>query len=484
MDTFVLPEQHIAGPVDTERSCTVARQLGALKHEKRRVKSAHRVSSSMIQYMRAVEPDIRDVLGVRENSHAADASDSDSSGSDTEAPEAHTALGSDSAQIRDQLTKCNRYASEIRDMRAELDSMRVRHRRGVRQYDTDRSHNVVQCIAARLHAAAHSTILAAMHSGSGTAKSTAADPVTGRNALGELVGNLKGILDGKRKRSIAGLIRRTLDCIQVTQTAMDKKVKAVQPGERQEHLESIVAFFAAIQEQLHEVQGKIDNFVRLEENFAVGLVAITGIAVNVKTAVRQRLRDIITMLQEMVDKITEYVSASDEADPLEATTGDSELIMEASEAVDEADPLEATTGDSELNMEASEAVDGDAIAPDMERLGRWQEEMNSFGDVLQDQSPIFAAVSRVWSDLRIRYPRLQVDGVDAELLMDPDRNGLHACFQRLVGIDWNMSRRLSGQKVTYASDYNRMANQYRTTTFAFKKARVVHGGMGDCRLVL
>ena len=153
-------------------------------------------------------------------------------------------------------------------------------------------------------------------------------------------------------------------------------------------------------------------------------------------------------------------------------------------AASEADPLGPNTDDSELNMAASEADDGDAIAPDTARLGRWQEEMNSFGDVLQDQSPIFAAVSRVWSDLRIRYPRLQVDGVDAELLMDPDRNGLHACFQRLVGIDWNMSRRLSGQKVTYASDYNRMANQYRTTTFAFKKARVVHVGTSGCRLVL
>ena len=104
--------------------------------------------------------------------------------------------------------------------------------------------------------------------------------------------------------------------------------------------------------------------------------------------------------------------------------------------------------------------------------------------MLQDQSPIFAAVNRVWSDLRIRYPLLDDKRVTAMMLMDPSHNYMYACFQRFVGVDWNVSRMLSGQKVTYASDYNRMANQYRTTTFAFKKARIVQHTDGMVKSIL
>jgi hypothetical protein len=92
--------------------------------------------------------------------------------------------------------------------------------------------------------------------------------------------------------------------------------------------------------------------------------------------------------------------------------------------------------------------------------------------MLAEQSYLIAGVNRVFSDICIRYPHLNQKGVTPVVLMDRQRNALHACFQRLVGVDCNMSRRMSGVKVTYSSDYDRMANQYRTTMFAFKKASI------------
>ena len=92
--------------------------------------------------------------------------------------------------------------------------------------------------------------------------------------------------------------------------------------------------------------------------------------------------------------------------------------------------------------------------------------------MLAEQSYVIAGVNRVFSDICIRYPHLNQKGITAVVLMDRQRNALHACFQRLVGVDCNMSRRMSGVKVTYSSDYDRMANQYRTTMFAFKKASI------------
>jgi hypothetical protein len=93
-----------------------------------------------------------------------------------------------------------------------------------------------------------------------------------------------------------------------------------------------------------------------------------------------------------------------------------------------------------------------------------------FETLMESLSPVSTAASRVRNTLCLRYPVFKQ--VTLSVLMNPAKNELFVAFQRLVSLDWNMSRRLSGQKVTYSSDYNRMTNQYRVTMFAFKHASI------------
>lgn len=498
MDTFLHPEQHVVIPEDTGRVDQVRRQLDELRVQKRRIKSLHKSRSSLLRYMRDIEPDICEVLEVQHSTQAGDLSDSDDSGSDAEAPEAHVPLASDSPQVREQLDKCSRYESEIRSMRAELDAMRVQHRQGIRHHATDSSHNEIQRMAARLHAVAHSTIIAALHTGAPTG-STSDQPVTGRTALNELLEHLAGMINEK-KRSIPGLIARVLRRITETSDQMNDLEKNETDNTKREYYTRLSNFFLLIKTHLADVQLKIDNFSRLEANFAVGLMAITGIALNVKTAVRDRLRDIVKMLQQMIKTITEHAkdiwSDANEGDNESDNEAESVLPSAGWAGVIDAESENENEVQHDDSAEVDQAPDaeGEAVPTDKDVFGHmmtanpmlamWIVDMSKFEQMLQDQSPIFAATNRVLSDLRMRYPALKHTGVTALMLMDPKRNELHACFQRLVGIDWNMSRRLSGQKVTYASDYNRMANQYRTTTFAFKKARVLEDDVFGVKLVL
>ena len=57
---------------------------------------------------------------------------------------------------------------------------------------------------------------------------------------------------------------------------------------------------------LDNAQTKVASFSQLESNFAVGLMAITGIALNVKTSVRDRLKDIIKLLQTLIARIETF----------------------------------------------------------------------------------------------------------------------------------------------------------------------------------
>jgi hypothetical protein len=445
MDTFLHPEQHVVIPEDTGRVDQVRRRLDELRVQKRRIKSLHKSRSSLLRYMRDIEPDICEVLEVQHSTQAEDLSDSDDSGSDAEAPEAHVPLASDSPQVREQLDKCSRYESEIRSMRAELDAMRVQHRQGMRHHATDSSHNEMQRMTARLHAVAHSTILAALHTGpiSSSAETSTNNPRTGATMIKTLISDLSDMM-GKKKRSISSLIEHTLDDItDVNSKLKVLRKKAAKDSNQRKYFKMLGKFFNRIQTSLFEAQTNVTSFSQLESNFAVGLMAITGIALNVKTAVRERLKEIIKMLQGLIGKIEPIAAGHlwENAPEIELVAA---LVAE---------------------IEATDCV-----------TNEWIIDMSKFEQMLQDQSPM--------SDLRMRYPVLKHTDVTALMLMDPKRNELHACFQRLVGIDWNMSRRLSGQKVTYASDYNRMANQYRTTTFAFKKARVLEDDVFGVKLVL
>ena len=490
MDTFLLPEQHVVIPEDTGRADRVRRQLDELRVQKRHIKSLHKSRSSLLRYMRDIEPDVREVLEVQDSTQAGDLSDSDDSGSESEAPEAHVPLASDTPQVREQLDKCSRYESEIRSMRAELDAMRMQHRQGMRHHATDSSHNEIQRMTARLHAVAHSTILAAMHTG--VAESTSDQAVTGKTALNELIDHLDEMIN-KKKRSIPGLIARMLHRITKTSDQMHGMEKKEKDKRKHEYYAKLSHFLRLIKIHLADAQLKIDNFSRLEANFAVGLMAITGIALNAKTALRDRLRDIVKMLQQMIKTITahsEDIWSDQNDDANQGHSADNEEESMVSNPLVDDDSAE----DDSAEVDQAVGAEGEAVPTDEDTfvhimatnpvLTTWIADMSKFEQMLQDQSPIFAAINRVLSDLRMRYPVLKHKCVTALMLMDPERNELHACFQRLVGIDWNMSRRLSGQKVTYASDYNRMANQYRTTTFAFKKARVVEGGESGVKLVL
>ena len=231
MDTFLLPEQHVVIPEDTGRADRVRRQLDELRVQKRHIKSLHKSRSSLLRYMRDIEPDVREVLEVQDSTQAGDLSDSDDSGSESEAPEAHVPLASDTPQVREQLDKCSRYESEIRSMRAELDAMRMQHRQGMRHHATDSSHNEIQRMTARLHAVAHSTILAALHTGPetgisassghvGYAASSNEQPRTGATMIKTLISDLSDMM-GNKKRSIPSLVEHTLDDINDVKSKLD-----------------------------------------------------------------------------------------------------------------------------------------------------------------------------------------------------------------------------------------------------------------------
>ena len=182
---------------------------------------------------------------------------------------------------------------------------------------------------------------------------------------------------------------------------------------------------------------EIDKFIRIESAFAVGLMQITGCTMSTSNAIKEQMRQSICMIEEMLKQVDAYVQSDQDA---------SHFVV--------------------LRDENSEDL------------------LSEFNKLLEEESPIVAAVHRVISDLCIRYPALSKEKLTPIVMMDRDQNDLYACFPRLVGVDWNMSRRMSGTKVTYASDYNRMANQYRTTTFAFKRACVQVDADNKVKLVL
>ena len=105
-------------------------------------------------------------------------------------------------------------------MWTEIDAMRLQHHRGVRHHPTDSSHSEIQRMAARLHAAAHANILAALHTGpnqssqssSNDTQSTNNDPDTGKTMIATLIAQLSEMI-GEKKGSIPRLIERTLDGI-------------------------------------------------------------------------------------------------------------------------------------------------------------------------------------------------------------------------------------------------------------------------------
>lgn len=88
-------------------------------------------------------------------------------------------------------------------------------------------------------------------------------------------------------------------------------------------------------------------------------------------------------------------------------------------------------------------------------------------------TPLWCACHRVFSDIHERNPHLQHRGMTTGLLMDIRRNSLWSQYQRLVALDYTMCRRLSGIKTTFASDYRRIANQYRITMFLFANTSIV-----------
>jgi hypothetical protein len=482
MDTFISPDQHVATHDDSERLDQIMRELAKLNVHKKRLRVLYRSKSSLLRYMRDIEPDIREVLGVHNNVDgmydSGSGSDSDSD-MEADAP-SHAPRDSDSATIRDQLNRCSRYESEIHTMRGELSSMRLQHRRAVRHHPTDSSHNEMQRMAARLHTVAHSTILAAMHTGP---SSSATNIVTGATMIDALIAELHKLIN-EPENNIPTVIERVIDSIEdYNSKLLETSKKTTTTGQQRNHYNELIAIFTKFETELSAVQTKIVAFSELESNFAVGLMAITGITMNVQTSVRDRLKDIIKMLQNLVGRVRKLVhivwdseNASNEAPSEAPNEASNEASNEApNEASNEASNEAPNGAPNGAPSEASNEASSGLIAPGSQTamLDKWLINMNKFEQMLESQSPVFAAVNRVLSDLRMRYPILNLNDVDAKMMMDPLRNNLYACFQRLVGIDWNMSRRLSGQKVTYASDYNRMANQYRTTTFAFKKCRIV-----------
>lgn len=88
-------------------------------------------------------------------------------------------------------------------------------------------------------------------------------------------------------------------------------------------------------------------------------------------------------------------------------------------------------------------------------------------------TPLWCACHRVFSDIHERNRHLQRRGMTTGLLMDIRRNSLWSQYQRLVALDYTMCRRLSGIKTTFASDYRRIANQYRITMFLFANTSIV-----------
>ena len=70
------------------------------------------------------------------------------------------------------------------------------------------------------------------------------------------------------------------------------------------------------------------------------------------------------------------------------------------------------------------------------------------------------------------HAHLRDSNMTPDIMLDSERNDFYSHFTRLIGLEICMMRRQSGVRVTYASDYRRIAMEFRVLLADFKNAVV------------
>ena len=219
------------------------------------------------------------------------------------------------------------------------------------------------------------------------------------------------------------------------------------------------AWTALLQASQTNLKNALEQMIYLEEfrrinlnSFGHGVSQIAGVRIDDVEQARDfgEVTGFLSQLNALAENVHEFLPNGGEIDPTQQTQ-----FLEKLEAFENEFPV---LKDGDVDSWTKDGI----IDNFQKRI------MQSFA-----KSPLMSAASRVFSDILSRYPHLRHKDLTVEVMITQKTNSLYTQFQRLVGIDWALGRRTSGVRVTYASDYNRLANQYRTTLFCFETARIV-----------
>ena len=481
MDEFILPHFDNVEVVDnTQRCVLLQRELTKAKRIKQQTHAWYKKAVTTVRDVAQICEALHEVLELSGETRADQLpSDSDSdSESDDECAQAEQQpipLPSDTVTMQKQIEKIHKFQDATKVKLREISELAVHHRREIVHYTKDDSHNFLQQMAIEAHSHSHAAIMVALHCGmpgkggskggskgqpgKGGSKggSKGKDKNTNVSTASVAEGNDSTCTSPKTGMTILESLRESLQQIvsstdgSVPHLVMAKAIEAITKTEDiilhpdpgtwyrtipfQAYSAKLFLVMRKWKESWEKCRAALVHFDRIEGPFAKGLVEITGVRPpHTDASGRDRIERSIGLLEEFIVKISNFVV---QPAPLDSSY-QTDLV-----------------GILETELEANDASKIDELYT-----------------MLAEQSYVIAGVNRVFSDICIRYPHLNQKGITPVVLMDRQRNALHACFQRLVGVDCNMSRRMSGVKVTYASDYDRMANQYRTTMFAFKNATI------------
>lgn len=200
---------------------------------------------------------------------------------------------------------------------------------------------------------------------------------------------------------------------------------------------------------------------RMHNSFVLGIEQISGIRPArdqdfQQSGITQSIMKFLSTMIELAKKLSDGAPSN-----YEMTSASSETLGEHNGSPSEGDGTRDLHGEWTTEMKTNAATLQQQIAKEL------------FNDAIS--KPVLLAANRVFSDIHNRYPHLQDRHLTVDVMMDVNRNSLYTQFQRLVGLDYALCRRMNGTRVTYASDYNRYSNQYRTTIYCFKFSKLVLG---------
>lgn len=487
---FVITMNDFISPNTDSLSRTQADSLSRTLHLKATLRESIKELKQLKSLLRRIERIVKHCTGTKEqfdeimhaNSIQSDQDESDYDSEDdlhlsrNEIPFEST----DSEQMTDCITKINKRRDQIVASQREIVELVHRHRRYLHMYQSLASHDPLQRLASNVHKHCNVAVLIGLHrpdhrcrhalySGVGelshiqSASYGAESSASGSSGLsnGEmmdirrLITRLKQAIGDDRHSTLPAAISLLTKCISETFEPVESLTDDRKTTRNT--LESLVG-------QLKTFSHAVNYFEQTEQLFAEGLIQLTGCRMTSlnETDKKERVKSTVVFLLDYVKQVDTFICTGENGDNM------SEMSF-----------YPGAMGEEEEDI-ATEIL----FADFQEYAAMRKEDTVSVYRMLESRSPIAAASNRVFNDLCIRYPHLGGNDITPLVLMDRYKNGLYAAFQRLVGLDWNLSRRLSGQKVTYASDYNRMSTQYRTTTFAFKHVRITQGDDGTPKLIL